>query len=123
MTQRTYLTSTVLTVASGQPFCQPDLAFGLVQALTGRTVIPSEELGAVLAEAAADLRGQFDWIAGLEIPDLSDTPDPRGTRWTFLADVSSEHGGTQTVRTRAPLAEIPLVTFPVAASLVRWGRR
>lgn len=121
MTQRAFLTSAVLSAASGQLLCQPDLAFGLMHSLTGRRPWSLADLSASFTEVQADLLTQFPWIADLDFPDLAAAENPRRARWNFLAAVCTEHGSTLPVTVRVPVEDIPAAFAPLPAQ-VRYVR-
>lgn len=97
MTQRTYLTSVVLSVATGQIMAPLDQVFDLMHDLAGADN-SAAQVHVRLPEIRAELIGQLPWLEHIEVPDFRAAKDPCYLHTAFLAAVTILYGSNQDIR-------------------------
>lgn len=97
MTQRTYLTSAVLSVATGQILAPLDQISGLLHDLSGGDITPAQ-VHVRFPEIRAELIRQLPWLAHIEVPDFRAAKDPCYLHLGFLAAVTILYGSSQDIR-------------------------
>jgi hypothetical protein len=118
MTQRTYLTSAVLSVATGQILAPLDLVFDLMHDIAGDGISPAQA-HVRFAEIRAELIRQLPWLEHIEIPDFRAAKDPCYAQVGWTASVAVIYGSTQTIEVGTLT---PALAVPAGVRLVRLAR-